>query len=153
VPGSRVSRRSLLRAGRAAALLAAGAVGAGIVDGCDLDPRSSSRPAARPPADPDQQVVEAARAELAGLIVRLAATPGTAALVACHRQQLEALQGSMPRLRRRRPLSRSQVVDRERRASQRFRRWALACQDGDLARLLASVAAGISMQPVFRTPS
>jgi hypothetical protein len=148
VSGSLVSRRSLLHLGGAA-----GIVGAGLVGGCDLDPRSSSAPVVQPPADPDQDIVEAARKELAGLLARLSATTGTASLVACHRAQLAALDGTPPATRRRRPLTAAQAVARERRAAERFTHWALACQNGDLARVLASVAAGIRMQPVLREAS
>jgi hypothetical protein len=41
-------------------------------------------------------------------------------------------------------------VVRERRAADRFTRWASTCQNGDLARVLASVAAGIQMQPLLQ---
>jgi hypothetical protein len=118
--------------------------------GCDLDLGHS--PDSTTPARPshDQRIVLAARAELSGLIVHLSATSGAHALVACHRTQLAALVGRPPRARRRaRPLSRSQIDARERRAAARFRHWALVCESGELARVLASVAAGISMQPVL----
>jgi hypothetical protein len=50
-------------------------------------------------------------------------------------------------------LTPTQTVSRERRAAERFTRWAITCQNGDLARVLASVAAGIRMQPVLREAS
>jgi hypothetical protein len=137
-----VTRRALLGRGGAAALL-----GAGLLAGCDLGPGSSSTPAAAPP-DPDQHIVDAARAELRGLLAQLSATPGAAPLVACHRTQLRALAGEPPTTRRSRGLSPGQTVARERRAADRFTHWALTCQNGDLARVLASVAAGIRMQPL-----
>jgi hypothetical protein len=141
-PGA-VSRRAVLRLGGAAGLLGAGALG-----GCDLDPGSSSTPAAATP-DPDQHIVEAARGELRGLVARLSATSGAAALVACHLTQLQALQGDPPpTTRRSRPLTPEQTVAREHRAADRFTHWALTCQNGELARVLASVAAGIRMQPL-----
>jgi hypothetical protein len=140
-----VSRRGALRAAGLGCAVAA--LGAGAVSGCDLDPGSSSKPPAVPPPDPDQDILDAARAELGGLLEWLPATPGTAALVACHRQQLEALQGEAPTRVRHRRLTRAQVVARERRAATRFSRWAVTAQNGDLARVLASVSAGISMQP------
>jgi len=131
---------------------AAGVAGAGLVGGCDLDLHPASTPARPPTPDPDQRIVEAARAELSRLLVRLSATTGTAALIACHRVQLAALDGTPPSpTRRGRPLARTQLVARERRAADRFTGWALACQNGDLARVLASVAAGIRMQPVLRS--
>ena len=139
----------MLRAGGAAAV-----VGAGILGGCDLDPGASSSPASSASPDPDQKIVEAARAELSGLLVRLSATGGAASLVACHRAQLAALQGRPPSTTRTaRPLKADQVVARERRAAEQFAHWALTCQNGDLARVLASVAAGIRMQPVLRKAS
>jgi hypothetical protein len=140
-----VSRRGALALAGALGLL-----GAGALDGCDLGPGSSSSAAVAPP-DPDQHVVDAARAELRELLARLQATSGTASLVACHRVQLAALQGEPPPLTERaRPLTRAELVARERRAAQRFGRWAATCQGGDLARVLASVAAGIRMQPILR---
>jgi hypothetical protein len=149
VSGSPFSRRAVLRAGGAA-----GVVGATVLSGCDLDPTSSSAPPAATPRDPDEDIVAAARAELRGLIRRLSATGGTGSLVAVHRTQLAALDGDPPPARRRgRALSRAEVVDRERRAADRFTHWALTCDNGDLARVLASVATGIRMQPVLREDS
>jgi hypothetical protein len=149
VSGSPLSRRALLRLGGVVGLL-----GAGLLGGCDLDPGSSSTPAAVPPPDPDQHIVQAARAELSGLVLRLSATLGAGSLVACHRAQLAALDGDPPSTTRRgRPLTPDQTVARERRAAERFTRWAVTCQNGDLARVLASVAAGIRMQPVLQEAS
>jgi hypothetical protein len=144
-----VSRRALLRAGGASSVVAAGLLG-----GCDLDPGASPKPQTTAPPDPDQDIVDAARRELRGLLTRLSATTGAGALVACHRTQLAALQGDAPSpTARSRPLSSAHTLARERRAAERFRRWALTCQNGDLARVLASVAAGIRMQPVLRGAS
>jgi hypothetical protein len=126
------------------------ALGAGPLSACDLDPSTSSEPRAVPSPDPDQQLVEAARTELRGLIRQLPVTSGTATLIECHRQQLDALQGDPPSASAHRRLSRAQVAARERRAAERFSHWALTAQNGDLARVLASVAAGIRMQPVLR---
>ncbi|HEY3531105.1 MAG TPA: hypothetical protein VGK78_18325 [Nocardioides sp.] len=149
VSGSGVSRRLVLRAGGAA-----GALGAGLLGGCDLGPGSDSQPVASPSPDADQRIVEAARAELSTLLVRLSATGGTASLVACHRAQLAALQGRAPSpTRTGRPLRPAQVVTRERRAAERFTHWAITCRNGDLARVLASVAAGIRMQSGLREAS
>jgi hypothetical protein len=141
VPGSSLSRRRLL--------VSVGAVTAAGLNGCDLDPTSSS-PAAEPSPDPDQAVVTAARAELAGLITRIGDHPSTAALVAVHRVQLAALQGEAPTTTGSRPLSPARIRVLERRAAGRFTRWASASENGDLARVLASIAAGIRMQPVLR---
>jgi hypothetical protein len=128
----------------------AGALGSGALTGCDLDPGSSSVPPDGTPPDPDAGIVDAARSELRGLLARLSVTSGTASLVACHRQQLAALQGDPPSPGRGGPLTEAQAVARERRAAERFTHWALTCQNGDLARVLASVAAGIRMQPALR---
>jgi hypothetical protein len=150
VSGSRgsdaVSRRALVRWGGAAGLL-----GVGVLGGCDLHPGSSSTPTAVAAPDPDERIVDAARAELRGLLVRLSATSGAAALVTCHSTQLTALQGDPPpETRRGRGLTHAQLLGRERRAAERFTHWALTCENGDLARVLASVAAGIRMLPVLR---
>jgi hypothetical protein len=144
-----LSRRRFLRS--------AGAIGtwgaALTLTSCDLDP-SSSAGSAPPPPDPDQHVVDAARVELSGLISRLSATSGATALVACHRTQLAALGGDPPPVTRRsRPFTPAQAVARERRAALRFAAWARTCHSGDLARILASVSAGIGMQPILRGPS
>jgi hypothetical protein len=144
-----MSRRALVRAGGASSL-----VGAGLLAGCDLDLRPSPSSRATAPPDADQQIVEAARRELRGLLVRLSSTGGTAALVACHRAQLTALQGRLPApTATGRPFTRPQIADRERLAAQRFTHWALTCRNGDLARVLACIAAGIRMQPVPRESS
>jgi hypothetical protein len=146
VSGCSVSRRVLLRAGGATGVVCAVALG-----GCDLDPSSSSKPAAVPPPDPDEHIVDAARRELQGLLTRLSATSGAASLIACHRAQLAVLQGDPPpSTRPSRAFAPVETVARERRAAERFTHWALTCQNGDLARVLASVAAGIRMQPVLR---
>jgi hypothetical protein len=145
--GSRaVSRRALLRVGGATSV-----VGAAVLSGCDLGHDSSPKPAAVQPPDPDQHIVDAARAELRGLVARLSATSGAASLVACHRLQLAALQGDPPpTTRRSRAFTPNQLLARERRAAGRFTHWAFTCQNGGLARVLASVAAGIRMQLVVR---
>ncbi len=145
--GTPLSRRGLLRV---AGLGGAAGVAVAALSGCDLDVgSSSSEPRAVPSPDPDQQIVDSARAELRSLIARLSGSAGTAALVDCHRQQLAALQGELPTTRHG-GLARAQVVVRERRAADRFAHWAAVCQNGDLARVLAAVAAGIRMQPVLR---
>jgi hypothetical protein len=142
VSGSSLSRRRLL--------LSAGAVTAVGLTSCDLDP-SSSAPAVEPSPDADQVIVLAARAELSGLIVRLGNSPRTAALVSVHRTQLAALQGDPPPSAATvRPPTPAQIVAREQRAADRFSRWAATSGSGDLARVLASIAAGIRMQPVLR---
>jgi hypothetical protein len=141
VSGSSLSRRRLL--------LSAGAVTAVGLTSCDLDP-SSSAPAVEPSPDADQVIVLAARAELAGLIARLGNSPRTAGLVSVHRTQLAALQGEPPSATAERPPTLAQIVAREQRAAERFTRWAATSGSGDLARVLASIAAGIRMQPVLR---
>jgi len=130
---------------------AVGVLGTVLLSGCDLDPTSSSAPPSAAPTDPDQDIVDAARAELTVLIGRLEVTRGAAPLVAVHRVQLAALDGDPPTATRTgRGLSKKQVVAGERRAADRFTHWSLTCQNGDLARVLASVATGIRMQPVLR---
>ena len=146
---SPLSRRGLLLS----AGVVTGVVAGPGLTGCDLDP-SSSGPGAQPSPDPDQAIVTSARAELTDLIARLGAGSGTAALVAVHRVQLAALQGDPPPVTRRsRPFTPVQIVAREHRAAHRFTRWATTCESGDLARVLASIAAGIRMQPVLREVS
>ena len=141
-----VSRRVVLRTA-GLGCLATAALG-----GCDLDlGASSSSGSSTPPPDPDEAILVAARTELQGLIVRLTATTGAGALVACHRTQLAALQGDPPPVTSRgRPLPPARLVARERRTARRFIHWATTCQNGELARVLAAVAAGISMQPAVR---
>lgn len=148
--GSPLSRRGVLRVAGLSGVV--GALGAGPLSACDLDPSSSSEPRVVPTPDPDQHIVESARTELRGLIRQLPATRETASLVESHRQQLAALQGEPPSATAHRRLSRAQVAARERRAADRFTHWALTAQNGDLARVLASVAAGIRMHPVLREP-
>jgi len=126
---------------------------AGPLTACDLDPDASSKLHAVPSPDADQEIVDAARAELAGLLRRLPAIGRTASLAAVHREQLEALQGDPPATGRRRRPSRSWIARRERRAAHRFERWTLDARNGDLARVLASVCAGIRMQPELREPT
>jgi hypothetical protein len=141
VPGSSLSRRGVL--------LSTGALAAGLT-GCDLRGTSSSPSAASTP-DPDQAIVTAARGELSDLILRLGGATGASYLVAVHRVQLAALQGDPPPITTRtKPLSHRQVVAHERRALTRFTRWAEAAERGDLAQVLASIAAGIQVQPILR---
>ena len=143
--GSSLSRRRLL--------LSVGAVTAAGLTACDLDP-PTSEPAAEPSPDADQVIVLAARAELSDLIVRLEGGARTATLVSVHRTQLAALQGDQPpSASATRPLSPAQIVAREGRAADRFTGWAARSASGDLARVLASVAAGIRMQPELRGAS
>jgi hypothetical protein len=125
--------------------------GAGLLGGCRFDPPSPAPVQAPATPDPDTSVLAAAHAELTALIKRLSGSSGTATLVACHRAQLTALGGQLPTAVPRTPaLTSAAIVVRERRAVARFTHWAVTCRDGDLARLLASVAAGIRMQPVLQ---
>lgn len=138
---------------------AAALAGTAIVTGCSAESGSSSVPSgtssdASPggaSSDRDAEILAAARAELRMLVTRLSATTGAGPRVARHRVQLAALGGEPPSpTRRSRPLSPAATAAHERRAADRFTRWALSCQNGDLARVLASVAAGIRMQPVLQ---
>jgi hypothetical protein len=152
VPGSPLSRRDALRVVGLGSL--AGALTTGLLTGCDLDPGSSSKPAAATGPDPDQHIVDAARGELRDLLSGLSPIGSTAPLVAAHRLQLAALDGH-PRRHSRRGSAwpTAHAVVRERRAAERFTHWAVTCQNGDLARVLASVAAGIRMQPLLQPAS
>src|SRR5262249_16953768 len=129
------------------AAAASATVTVGALAACDLDPSSSSDPAAHSTPDPDAQIVLAARAELRKLILDLSHTNGGAGRAAVPRVERAALQGHVPEAPAAgKALDRDQVVIREVRAARRFGRWALQADNGDLARVLASVAAGIRMQ-------
>jgi hypothetical protein len=96
-------------------------------------------------------VVAAARAQLIGLIAAVSTTPGHASLVATHRAQLAALGGAQPKHTTvRRPVSSARLRRAERRAADHFAHWAATVRSGDLARVLASVSAGIRMQPILQ---
>lgn len=154
-----VSRRALLTSARVVTL-------GGSLASCRLDPASSDARASSLPSgptstvsagveDPDLVLVDAARAELGGLLSHLAGGPSNAAnrdLIAFHTVQLGALGGTAPTTTRRR-LTQAALVRRERHARDRFLRWAEAARSGELARVLAAVAAGISMQPLVREPT
>jgi hypothetical protein len=147
VSGSALSRRRVL----SAAGLSFTVAGAGLLGGCRFDPPSPTPVQAPATPDPDASILAAAHAELTTLINRLSASTGAATLVACHRAQLIALGGQVPPVTARaRSLTPTAVVVRERRAVTRFTHWAVTCNDGDLAMLLASVAAGIRMQPALQ---
>jgi hypothetical protein len=142
--GPPLSRRSVVRSG---GLLLGGMTWAGC--DLDLDPGSASTPAAVPTPDPDQRLVLAARAELVGVIARIAASTGLgplSELEQVHRTQLAALGGEEPAATSpARPLGPRQLLGRERVLSARFTAWAEHADSGDLARVLAAVAAGIRM--------
>jgi hypothetical protein len=147
VSGSALSRREVL----SAAGLMAAVAGAELMEGCRFDPPAPAPVQAPATANPDASVLAAARAELTALINRLSTSNGTAGLLACHRAQLIALGGQVPTaIPHARALTSAAVVVRERRAVGRFAHWAVTCSDGDLATLLASVAAGIGMQPALQ---
>jgi hypothetical protein len=138
---------------RSAGLAVVGATGLSALSGCDLD-LGSPTPAATPTPDADERLLTAARAELTTLIARLSVSRGPVSqsgLEQVHRVQLAAL-GGRPRTGapRARPLHGAQLVARERVAAARFTAWARAAHSGDLARVLAAVAAGIRMQPVLQ---
>jgi hypothetical protein len=156
-----VSQKTCLSASRRTAV---GAVLAGLaaVSGCDLGGADdSSEPAApsssTPPADPDSALVSTVRTELLeleGLVAsagsgrpRLAAD--LAGLAALHEAHLAALPegdesvedrtvtGSVDQVR-------AQVSRRERQGQRRLAEWSVAAESGALARLLASMSAGIA---------
>jgi hypothetical protein len=142
--GPPLSRRFVVRSG---GLLVAGMT----LGGCDLDlgPGSSSTPAAAPTPDPDERVLLAARAELVVLVERIAASHGLgplSALEQVHRTQLAALGGEQPTgTGPARAIGPRLLLARERVVSARFTGWAEHARSGDLARVLAAVAAGIRM--------
>jgi hypothetical protein len=149
VPGPPLSRRRLLRT-----VGAATALGTGLLTGCDLDFSSSpsTQPTSRP--SPDERIVLAARAELSDLIRRVSTLPGHRPLLVAHREQLAALDGHPPSpARRTRAITVAQLKVRERRAAASFAHWATTCPSGDLARVLASISAGIRMQPILQEPT
>jgi hypothetical protein len=127
-------------------------VSSGFLTGCDLDLTGSpSSGTSSSPPDPDTRVVAAARAELARLIAAVSTTHGNAALLASHHAQLAALGGTPPSgTTRHRPVSTARLRHEERRAADRFAHWAVTARSGDLARVLASVSAGIRMQPILQ---
>jgi hypothetical protein len=149
--GPLLSRRVVVRSTGLATMAAAA------LTGCDLDLDSSAPPSPTPSPDADERLLLAARAELAVLIGRISASTGPAALAdleQVHRTQLSALDGEpRPRRRRTRPWTGTQLVARERVAAARFTAWAGQAHSGDLARVLASIAAGIRMQPLLQDAS
>ncbi len=148
VSGSSLTRRGVLRLAGAGGV--AGALATGLLTGCDLDPHSSPAPSSAPTPDPDQHIVDAARDELRDLLYWLSPDGPTAPLAEAHRLQLAALDGHpRPHTRRGPAWSTADAVVRERRAAERFTHWAVTCENGDLARVLASVAGGIRMQPLL----
>jgi acyl CoA:acetate/3-ketoacid CoA transferase alpha subunit len=154
-----VSRRALLTSAGAVTL---GGSLTQAVTGCRFDPASSDS-TAPPSADPssatataatdaDAAIVASARAELAGLVAHLLAgvtSVENQTLVTFHTVQLKALGAEAPTSTRRR-LTPAALVTQERRTQGRFVHWAEDCQSGELARVLAAVAAGIGMLPVVR---
>lgn len=150
--GPPVSRRAAMRSAGVAA-----AVGALALGGCDLDLSSSSEPVATPTPDPDESLLRSARAELVTLIAGVSTAGGdplVTGLERVHRTQLAALGGTAPATAARVPAwGRRRVVAHERVAVARFTAWAGQAASGDLARVLAAVAAGIRMQPVLAGPA
>ena len=130
--------------------------------GCDLgDPPAADPPSASaaPAADPDAALVEAVIAELDELVALVTAAaaarpglaPGLAAYAALHQAHRSTLpdregEPARPRISG----SAGEVADRVRRREGQARRrladWALAAESGALARLLASMSAGIAAQ-------
>jgi hypothetical protein len=157
-----VSRRALLTSAGAVTL---GGSLSQATTGCRFDPASSDSaapPSAGPSSatataatDADEAIVVSARAELSGLVAHLLSgvhgvESGT--LVTFHTAQLKALGAGAPTSTRRR-LTRAALVARERHTQGRFVHWAESCQSGELARVLAAIAAGIGMLPVVRGPA
>jgi acyl CoA:acetate/3-ketoacid CoA transferase alpha subunit len=154
-----VSRRALLTSAGAVAL---GGSLSQAMSGCRFDPGSSDSTApssggpssttATAATDADAAIVASARAELTGLVAHLLAGVDSVqnqTLVTFHTAQLAALGAEAPTSTRRR-LTPAALVAQERRTQGRFVHWAEVCQSGELARVLAAVAAGIGMLPVVR---
>ena len=106
--------------------------------------------AAEPAYDLPRPLTTPAQITAEALRVERSCVSTYAALVSVHRTQLAALQGEPPSATAGRPPTLAQIVAREQRAADRFTRWAATSASGDLARVLASIAAGIRMQPVLR---
>lgn len=152
VPGPRATRRTAI----------GGALtGAVVLAGCDLDP-----PAADPPSspttpttsdDPDSVLVDAVIAELDELVAlvteaaerRPLLAPELAAFAAlhqAHRQVLPERDGDVaaPRITGSPRDVGDLVRNREHQTQSRLADWAVAAESGALARLLASMSAGVA---------
>jgi hypothetical protein len=154
-----VSRRALLTSVGAVTL---GGSLSQAMNGCRFDPASSDStapPSAGPSSatataatDADAAIVTSARAELSGLVAHLLAGVNSVenqTLVTFHTAQLKALGADAPTTTRRR-LTPAALVAQERRTQRRLVHWAEVCHSGELARVLAAVAAGIGMLPIVR---
>lgn len=165
--------RPLPRATRRAAVTGAVAVAAGLA-GCDLtDPGTpGASPTPTPAADPDAALVDAVRAELDELFVLVSTLSdrsprlrgplaGLLAAHTAHRAVLAEDGATEDRATEPPPTTVpggdpaelwAMVVPREQQASARLVDWAVAAQSGTLARLLASMAAGISAHLAAAVP-
>ncbi len=131
-----------------------------VLAGCDLDPPAaapSSSPSPTTAADPDTALVDAVIAELDELeaLVTVAAerrpllAPGLAPFAVLHRAHREVLpaRDAEPQLSRVSGTPREvaeRIRLRELQAQARLADWSVAAESGTLARLLASMSAGIA---------
>lgn len=127
--------------------------GVAALAGCDPEP--AARPGATPEADPDTALVDAVRAELgevAGLVAAAAGRPQlrerVTALLALHAAHLEAIEGDPPTPSTPPAGPPAQVwatlSARERQLQRRLADWSVRAESGALARLLASMSAGVA---------
>lgn len=150
VPGPGATRRSAI-----GGVLA----GAAVLTGCDVDPRSADpvSPSPATVADPDSALVDAVVAELDELVALVTAAtdgrpvlaPQLAAFAALHQAHRSVLPDRDAGPQRPRVAgSAREVADRVRvrelQARARLADWAVAAESGALARLLASMSAGIA---------
>ncbi len=133
----------------------------GLGAGCDLDRRpTETAPTPTAPDDGDSQLVATVTAELLELAALVARTradhpglvPATEHLRALHAAHLELLGSeagvapAAPRSPAKPGAALSALRARERRARSQLADWSVAAESGALARLLASMSAGVAQQ-------
>lgn len=126
------------------ALLGVGTITFATLSGCAGDGDRSPGTAPATGLDPDRDLVDRVLDELANA-EQLAVAAGVPALVLLHRTHIEALEGTPPA-----PAAGTATLAalrrHERRLQTRLVEASLAAQSGGLARLLASMSAGVSQQ-------
>lgn len=131
-----------------------------VLAGCDLDPPAADPPSSSSPttsADPDTALVDAVVAELDELVVlvteaadrRPRLAPELAAFAALHQAHRSVLperdgDATVPRITGSPRAVGDQVRRRELQARSRLADWSVAAESGALARLLASMSAGVA---------
>lgn len=134
--------------------------GALVVSGCDLggaDGESDPATSATPAGDPDAALVDDVVNEVDELLALVTAAadhrpslaPALATLAALHQAHREALPdrestATTPDVRGTGRQVAGQVLRREAQARERLADWAVAARSGSLARLLASMSAGVA---------